>query len=153
MRHTEAGAALTALILEVFRLNGLLLTEGDRLTGPLGLTSARWQVMGALRGAGRPLTVAQIGRRMGLSRQNVQRIANDLAAAGFLRFQSNPDHKRAKLVAPTAKGDQALDRLEAVQADWVNALADGLDARALDGAVALMAAIRRRCEAPENPDD
>ena len=41
--HTPAGKALTDLILAVFRLHGLLLATGDRLTHPLGLSSARWQ--------------------------------------------------------------------------------------------------------------
>jgi hypothetical protein len=37
----------TELVLEIFRLNGVLLTQGDRLVDDIGLTSARWQVMGA----------------------------------------------------------------------------------------------------------
>ncbi|MEM7211572.1 MAG: MarR family transcriptional regulator, partial [Pseudomonadota bacterium] len=44
---TEAGEAVTALILDVFRLNGRLLLAGDRLVSELGLTSARWQILGA----------------------------------------------------------------------------------------------------------
>ena len=45
---TEEGGAVTQLILDVFRLNGRLLIAGDRLVGELGLTSARWQVLGAI---------------------------------------------------------------------------------------------------------
>jgi hypothetical protein len=37
----------TELVLEIFRLNGVLLTQGDRLVDDIGLTSARWQVRGA----------------------------------------------------------------------------------------------------------
>ena len=40
--------ALTGLVIEVFRLNGDLLAAGDALVGDLGLTSARWQVLGAI---------------------------------------------------------------------------------------------------------
>ncbi|MCR9220265.1 MAG: MarR family transcriptional regulator [Alphaproteobacteria bacterium] len=149
MHRSDEGDALTRVILEVFRLNGRLLAAGDRLTGPLGLTSARWQVLGALQEEGRPLTVAQIGRRMGLSRQNVQRIANDLAGLGFLAFRDNPDHRRAKLVALTDKAEATLARLDAVQADWVNRLADGLDAATLDRAAALLGEIARRADALE----
>ncbi len=39
--HTPQGDALTALVLEIFRLNGALLVHGDRLVGDIGLTSAR----------------------------------------------------------------------------------------------------------------
>ena len=35
--HTEAGAALTAVMLDIFRANGALLAAGDRLVAPLGL--------------------------------------------------------------------------------------------------------------------
>jgi hypothetical protein len=53
--HTPAGAATTELILETFRLNGLLLEAGDRLVADIGLTSARWQVLGAIALAPVPL--------------------------------------------------------------------------------------------------
>jgi len=57
--RTESGEALTDLILEVFRLNGALLDAGNQLSKPHGLTSARWQVMGAIDLAGHAMTVAQ----------------------------------------------------------------------------------------------
>jgi hypothetical protein len=47
-RRTSGGEAVTGLILEVFRFNGRLLVAGDRLVSDLGLTSARWQAMGAI---------------------------------------------------------------------------------------------------------
>lgn len=146
MKHTREAAALTDLILEVFRLNGQLLVAGDRLTRPLGLTSARWQVLGAIELAGQPITVAQASRRMGVSRQAVQRVANDLAAAGFVTFEDNPDHARAKLIRPTRKGMDALERLSALQADWSNALASGTDAARLADAFDLLRVLRLRCE-------
>ena len=45
---TSSGDALTDLILTMFRVNNLTLTWGDRLVAPFGLTSARWQVLGAI---------------------------------------------------------------------------------------------------------
>ena len=53
---------------------------GNRLGAGAGLTSARWQVLAALALAGRPLTVAQIARTMGLSRQSVQRLVDEARA-------------------------------------------------------------------------
>jgi DNA-binding MarR family transcriptional regulator len=49
-----------------------------------------------------PLPVAHIARNMGLSRQNVQRLTNELEAQGVIRFAPNP--RRAKLVLPTKQG-------------------------------------------------
>jgi MarR family len=67
-------AALTILVLEVFRLNGWLLAAGNHLTRPVHQSSARWQVVGAIDHA--PMTVSQIARAMGLTRQSVQRTAD-----------------------------------------------------------------------------
>ena len=57
-RHTPGGEALTDLFLAVFRLNGRLLAAGDHLVSDLGLTSARWQVLGAIAHAPSPQPVA-----------------------------------------------------------------------------------------------
>jgi DNA-binding Lrp family transcriptional regulator len=91
----KQAAAVTALILETFRLNGRLLAAGDALVESLNLTSARWQVLGAIATAPVPLSVAQIARSMGLTRQAVQRLANDMERDGLLRFAANPNHRRA----------------------------------------------------------
>ncbi|MDE0095181.1 MAG: helix-turn-helix domain-containing protein, partial [Gammaproteobacteria bacterium] len=61
------------------------------------MTSARWQVMGAVDQSKHSLTVAQIARRMGLARQGVQRIVNDLVELGFVVLEENIDHKRSPL--------------------------------------------------------
>ncbi len=149
MKHTPEAAALTNLILEVFRLNGQLLIAGDRLTQPIELTSARWQVLGAINLAGHPISVAQIGRRMGITRQAVQRIANDLKALGFVTFESNPDHVRAKLVVPSTKGWEALNRINAIQIKWSNALTKDMDAARLIETVEVLRELRSRCETTE----
>jgi hypothetical protein len=65
--RTSAGAAATEVILSIFKANGLLVTSGDQLSASEDLTSARWQVLGAIALADRPLTVPQIARRMGLT--------------------------------------------------------------------------------------
>ena len=48
MQHTLEGQRFTEIVLEIFKLNGLLITEGDQITKTLGLSSARWKVLGAL---------------------------------------------------------------------------------------------------------
>src|SRR5713226_7486871 len=103
-RRDLAGRTLTTLILDVFRLNGRLIGAGDRLVGSLGLTSARWQVLGALAMAGAGQTVPDIARAMGLTRQSVQRVANELVESGLLERSGNPRHARADLMRLTDKG-------------------------------------------------
>jgi len=146
--HTPQGTVLTGLILETFRLNGLLLAAGDRLTSDLGLSSARWQVMGAIDEA--PLPVAQIARNMGLTRQAVQRVANVLADEGLVEFTENPDHRRAKLVRLTAGGRTVLEEISGRQIEWSNRLAENLDAEEIKDARAVLSIFRRRLEAEKS---
>ena len=68
MERTNEAVVITEIILQVFRLNGQLLNAGDRLTKPMALTSARWQILGAVELAAHPLTVPQIARRKSLGR-------------------------------------------------------------------------------------
>jgi DNA-binding MarR family transcriptional regulator len=137
---------LTALILEVFRLNGTLLAEGDRLVRDLGLTSARWQVLGAVALAEAPLTVAGIARAMGLTRQSVRRTVGELQASGLVVLQPNPAHRRAGLVALTPAGAAAYAAADARQHPWADALAKGIGAAEVAAATDLLRALRRRLD-------
>ena len=144
MEHTPSGANFTKLILETFRLNGALIAAGDQLVGDLGLTSARWQVLGSLRDC--PATVAEIARRIGLTRQNVQRIADCLAIDGFVTTSANPAHRRAKLYSLTPHGRTVMEEVVCRQAAWANKIADGIDSTEIVEAVSLMTMLLKRLE-------
>src|SRR5271157_3747525 len=103
-KRTPAGTAVTDLVLDLFRLSSRMLASGDRLVADLGLTSARWQVLGSIVMADRPQPVAWLARDLGGNRQNVQRIVNDLEREGLIEFRLNPHHRRAQLVFLTDKG-------------------------------------------------
>lgn len=135
-RWTDRGLAFTDLILEVFRLNGLLLAAGDQLAAPSGLTSARWQVLGVADHG--PVTVAQVARTMGLRRQSVQQTADALARDGFVVFVDDPDDARARRIALTTAGRRALRAVEARHAVWVEGLAARVDLTALQATVAAL---------------
>ena len=143
---TQEGEAVTSLILDVFRLNGRLLVAGDRLVAELGLTSARWQVLGAIAYAERPESVAWHARTMGLHRQGIQRIANELEAEGVVEFQPNPHHKRAHLVTLTSKGQKLFEAALAIQIPWVNALAHGLKSKDIAAARCVVEQLKTRLE-------
>ncbi len=144
-RRTPGGSALTDVILETFRLNGELIDAGNRLTKPHGLTGARWQVMGPIDLEG-PLTVAQIARRMGLARQGVQRIVNDLEGIGMVTLEPNRDHKRSPLVSITDEGNHVMVAINKAQAAWVNVLSEGLSERQINQALRILRQLRERCE-------
>ena len=125
-KRTPSAKAVTDLVLDLFRLNNQLLSAGDRLVASLGLTSARWQILGAIIAADFPQPVAWLARNIGAHRQNVQRIINDLAKEGLLEFGANPHHRKAQLVILTKKGRQTFDEAMRMQAPWSNSLAVGL---------------------------
>jgi DNA-binding MarR family transcriptional regulator len=148
--RTDEGEAVTQLILETFRLNGAMLETGNRITEPYGLTSARWQVMGAVQLASQPLTVAQIARRMGLARQGVRRIVKDLIDLDMIYTESNLDHKRSPLLSLTDKGNEVLASIDKAQAEWVNQLAEGLSKRQINAALKILQTVRERSGASDN---
>jgi len=135
---------MTALVLQIFRVNGLLLAVGDDLTGELGLTSARWQVLGAL--ADGPLTAARIARNMGLKRQSVQRLVNVLTEQGILEFTDNPHHRRAMLVRLTEAGQRKYEQISKIQAQWVNGVSRDLGVEELSAAVKLLQNLEARLQ-------
>lgn len=144
MTHTKSGSSFSELALETFRLNGALLEAGDKLIGDLGLSSARWQVLGSLIDG--PLTVAEIARRMGLSRQNVQRISNRLKQDGFVDTSPNPAHRRAKLYFLTDHGIKSMREVTKRQALFANEMSKDLVLAELRKAVAIMIDCRQRVQ-------
>lgn len=149
IKRTAAGETLSNLVLDLFRLNSLLLTAGDRLVAPLGLTSARWQILGAIVAADRPQPVAWLARDLGANRQNVQRIINDLHSEGLVAFDANPHHRRAQLVVLTDKGRQTYDAAMRLQAPWINTLSDGLPVKDIETVQRVVTALRKKLEDPE----
>ena len=145
MPHRKAGSSFTALVLEVFRFHGCLLAAGDRLTKPLHLSSARWKVIGAIDQQG-PLSVSKIARNMGLTRQTVQRLANEMKVGQFIEYAPNPDHRRAKLVRLTKKGRRVMKILNQRQIHWADKIAAGVNTEEIEAALGLIKKLRMRLD-------
>lgn len=142
--HSPNGSAFTQLILEVFRLNGILLETGNVLSHPVGLSSARWQVLGVVEHS--PTPVAHVARIMGLTRQSVQQTADALAKDGFITYTENPHHRRSKLMKITPKGRQALDYVQQCQVDWANQIGAPHSLEDLKTAVKVLQQLRESLE-------
>ncbi|WP_330461448.1 MarR family transcriptional regulator [Streptomyces sp. NBC_00820] len=97
------------LVADVFEAAGALRRLGERTAGAEGLTQARWQVLSVV--SEDPLTVPQAARRLGVSRQNVQRVANDLVAGELAALAPNPDHRGSPLLTLTPRGRDSLARV------------------------------------------
>lgn len=97
---------------ELFDAAGLGRRVGEQIAALEGQTQSRWQTMWTIDAAG-ALTIPQIARRLGVSRQNEQRVVNDLVGAGLAEYAPNPDHKTSPLARLTAEGDRVLRSINA----------------------------------------
>lgn len=113
---SDIGAAMTDLVLETFRLNARLMDAAQRLANEGEITAAWWQVLGGV--LDKPRTLADTGRRMGVSRQAVRRIADLLVERGLAEYRPNPHHRRAQLLACTEAGYWAVRQIGLAQAPW-----------------------------------
>lgn len=104
---------LSATVLAIFRANGRLLAWGDVFVAPFDLTSARWQMLGALALAEQTLTAPQIADRMGVTRQGAQKQLNLLLDDQMVEKLPNPVHRRSPLYSLTPRGEALFREVNA----------------------------------------
>ena len=136
--HSPKRMLFLDLVLSLFRLNGLLIAEGDDMTEALGLTSARWKVIGVIALSNSGLTVPGIARVLGQSRQAVQRITDVMVTDGLLSYEPNPKHKRSVLVVLTEEGKTAYKDLRDVQDPWAIDNTEDIPIEELDAGLRLV---------------
>lgn len=106
----DGANILPIVVADIYELAGRLREHGEAIAQTVGQTQARWQVLSAAATAP-PLTVPQIARVLGVTRQNVQRIADLLVGDGSAQFQDNPDHRASPHLVLTRRGRATLDQL------------------------------------------
>ena len=99
------------LVADVYELAGLSRRSSEQTAAEHGQTVARWHLMSVL--SDRPYTVPAIARRLGLVRQSVQRVADELVAEGVVERSENPDHQRSPLYSLTEAGHATLRKIVA----------------------------------------
>ncbi len=109
----------------LFEANRLLREVGERLASTAGQTHARRMVLQAAEGGA---TVPDIARKLGLHRQGIQRITDELVAEGLGRYEENPRHRLSKLFVVTDQGTAVLSAIHRAHNKWV----DSIEAEATD---------------------
>src|SRR6202050_3032143 len=104
--RAKAEKQVPIVVADIYELAGRLRGHGEAIAATVGQTQARWQVLSAA--SGRPQTVPQIARVLGVTRQNVQRIADLLVAEGAAEYRGNPDHRASPHLILTKSGRTAL---------------------------------------------
>jgi len=144
--HSPKRKLFLDLVRAIFRLNGLLLADGDRMAEGVGLTSARWKVIGIVALTSSGVTVPGIARALGQSRQAVQRITDVMQTDGLVRYETNPRHKRSSLVQLTDHGQQVYNELRSVQDPWAIGHTEDTSVEELESALRLMQRLINRME-------
>lgn len=111
MQSDPLVVAYRLLIADVAELMGRSRTTSDVLARAAGQTVARWHLMSVL--SGQPQSVASAARRLGLTRQSVQRVANDLLADALATATPDPNDARAPQLALTSRGEALVADLYA----------------------------------------
>ncbi len=107
----EITRLISETVVALFQANGKMLEWGDAFTAPLGLTSARWQIIGAIAWAGQKQTAPQIAEQMGVSRQGAQKQLNLLVKDGLIEKLPNPAHQRSPHYYLTEKGEALFQQV------------------------------------------
>jgi DNA-binding MarR family transcriptional regulator len=141
--HSEVGGRLAELVDEVLRLHGRVLSV--KRPSVLG-SSAQTIVLASVVLAVEPPTVARIARSLGYTRQAVQRVADVLAADGYVSYEDNPHHKTSKQLISTEQGRVVYAKLNRETAEWTERISQGLDVAALEQTLKVMRLVRRNLE-------
>jgi DNA-binding MarR family transcriptional regulator len=126
------------LYAELFEAASVGRRAGEVIAGSAGQTQARWQTLWTI-GDG-ALTVPQVSRRLGVSRQNVQRLATQLHQEGLVDMTPNPDHRTSPLLRLTPDGSAALAEMNRAAEEAHRAT---LEQFPIDDVVALRELLRR----------
>ena len=130
-----------AAVVSVMRAEQIFLNRATAILRPVGLTFARYQVLGMLRWSG-PMTLGAVAHRLWITPATVTNAIDRLEAAALCRRVSHPTDARATLVEITAKGRRVFDTsVELLNAELFGSV--GLDPDELDQLVALVGKIRR----------
>ena len=101
--------AVASFIADVLELAGQFRHVADEVARQEGETQARWYALSVF--SEDPLTVSQAARRLGTTRQAVQRSADELLARGLAITEANPDHRTSPFIRLTAAGHEVLGRI------------------------------------------
>lgn len=114
--RNETSECFTQFTKALFAAHNMVLKHGDLVTGKYQQTSARWRILGNIEPC--PLTVSQIAKLTGYTRQSIQRLADTLVDEGLATYESAID-RRTKILCITEKGKEVLEKLAEYENEWV----------------------------------
>ena len=134
-------ASLEPLLREMTALVHQWEHRQDEMARDLGISRASGRVLRAA--ATSPESVARLARRLGLTRQSVQRLADRLVDSGLARYESNPHHRRSPLLVLTEEGVGVWKALERGLREWEPALAEDFEEEEIETALQVLRGLRQ----------
>jgi len=119
---SPGGAAMMKVIAGTADAFFGLRAAGEKIGAVNKWGGGTWRFLDSLATDG-PQTVPNLARARSVSRQRIQKLADELAADGLLEFTDNPAHRRSKLVRLTPAGTAEHARLTARIQGWAEELA------------------------------
>ncbi len=91
-----------------------------------------------------PMTVPEVAREFGVTRQSVQALVDSGADLGLLSLQDNPRHRRSRYVAATRHGEQVFAAVHDRELSNLARVAGDLDADDLARCARVLAVLTDR---------
>mgnify|MGYP003139197899 CR=1 FL=1 len=151
-KRKEKVRLLVGVVEEIGRVHASIAVAAARLHGPEGAAAGRRAILRQLRDEG-PLTVPDLARLRGVSRQYVQTVVNDLVAAGHIETKPNPEHKRSPRLSVAKAGIAFLDDAARREEPFAEALASDFKRSELNGALDLLQRLRAALDSHGPGDD
>jgi len=139
----EGEDMLDQVVDEVTALAGLLHHPGNRIARAQGLSPSQRGVLRRLL-VSPGLTVPQLARQQGSSRQSMQVLVNRLATQNLVRYGANPDHQRSQQVHVTSAGQRALRSANRLQSAWLTELSSVVTDMELQACLSVLERMRVR---------
>lgn len=102
---------LRQLIDEILQTFFELRAAGQRLGLVTQGGNGSWGLLRELKSRG-PTTIADLAHTRGVSRQYIQKLAQELMALGWVARGDNPGHQRSYFLLLTATGKKQLERMD-----------------------------------------
>jgi len=142
-RADKRAEAMVELIVAVAETFFKLRAAGRRAGAVTAWGGGSWGLMRSLAQGG-PQTVPQLARARPVARQRIQRLVDELAAAGLVELADNPHHRRSRLVRLTPRGAARHAEVTRRVREAAGRLAAGLQPAELEAARRVLAQLGAR---------
>jgi DNA-binding MarR family transcriptional regulator len=138
---SELASSLATVLTHVLTSTG---RDFFQAVDELGLSLTQIKALRALIDAEEPLSIKALADELGLSFPAVSRAVDGLVRRGFVTRAEDPDDRRSKRLALTAKGRRTHDKLYALRVAGLREFVEDLDPDEREALAAGLAPIARR---------